>query len=179
MDELLKIYIEGKHVMFPKDKHWPDANGTLRIAYGKLEGSTPKDGLEYKNHSTVEGILEKNKTNNPDFELLPHVKELYEKKEYGGYDQDGDLWVCYTASNHTTGGNSGSPVLNKDGYFIGINFDRTWESTMSDYMFNPSRCRNIVCDSRYILWVIDVYAEADNLIEEMHIITEKDKRRKM
>ena len=179
MDDLLKIYIEGKHVMFPKDKHWPDANGTLRIAYGKLEGSSPKDGLEYKNHSTVEGILEKNRTNNPDFELLPRIKELYEKKEYGGYDQDGELWVCYTASNHTTGGNSGSPVLNKDGYFIGINFDRTWESTMSDYMFDPSRCRNIVCDSRYILWVIDVYAEADNLIEEMHIITEKDKRRKM
>jgi len=179
MDELLKIYIEGKHVMFPKDKHWPDANGTLRIAYGKLEGSSPKDGLEYKNHSTVEGILEKNRTNNPDFELLPRVKELYEKKDYGSYDQEGDLWVCFTASNHTTGGNSGSPVLNKDGYFIGINFDRTWESTMSDYMFDPSRCRNIVCDSRYILWVIDVYAGAKNLIEEMHIITEKDKRRKM
>lgn len=179
MDDLLKVYIEGKHVMFPKDKHWPDANSTLRIAYGKLEGSTPKDGMSYKDHSTAEGILEKNRINNPDFELLPRIKELYEKKEYGDYAQDGELWVCFTASNHTTGGNSGSPVLNKDGYFIGINFDRTWESTMSDYMFDPTRCRNVVCDSRYILWVIDVYAEQKHLIEEMNIITEKDKRRKM
>ena len=128
-----------------------------------------------KNYSTIEGILEKNKKNHPDFELLPRIKELYEKKEYGGYDQDGELWVCYTAFNHTTGGNSGSPVLNKNGQLIGVNFDRTLESTVNDYMFEPSRCRNIVCDSRYILWVIDVYAEAKNLIDEMHIITEKDK----
>jgi hypothetical protein len=171
MDRLLKIYIEGKLVMFPNKKHWPDANGTFRIAYGKLEESYTKD----KNYSTIEGILEKNKTNNTDFELLPEIKELYDKKEYGGYDQDGELWVCYTTFNHTTGGNSGSPVLNKDGYLIGVNFDRTWESTINDYMFNPSRCRNIVCDSRYILWVIDVYAGAKNLIDEMQIITEKDK----
>jgi len=171
MDRLLKIYIEGKHVMFAKDKHWSDANGTLRIAYGKLEDSYTKE----KNYSTIEGILEKNKTNNPDFELLPQIKELYERKEYGGYDQNGELWVCYTAFNHTTGGNSGSPVLNKNGHLIGVNFDRTLESTVSDYMFDPSRCRNIVCDSRYILWVIDVYAGAKNLIDEMHIITDKDK----
>lgn len=171
MDRLLKIYIEGKHVMFTTDKHWSDANGTLRIAYGKLEDSYTKE----KNYSTIEGILEKNKKNHPDFELLPRIKELYEKKEYGGYDQDGELWVCYTAFNHTTGGNSGSPVLNKNGHFIGVNFDRTLESTVNDYMFDSSRCRNIVCDSRYILWVIDVYAEAKNLIDEMHIITEKNK----
>jgi hypothetical protein len=171
MDRLLKIYIEGKHVMFTTDKHWSDANGTLRIAYGKLEDSYTKE----KNYSTIEGILEKNKTNNPDFELLPRIKELYEKKEYGGYDQDGELWVCYTAFNHTTGGNSGSPVLNKNGHFIGVNFDRPLESIVNDYMFDTSCCRNIICDSRYILWVIDVYAEAKNLIDEMHIITEKDK----
>ena len=80
--------------------------------------------------------------------------------------------MCFTASNHTTGGNSGSPVINENGELIGINFDRTWESTMSDYMFDPGRCRNVVCDIRYVLWVIDVYAGAKNLIQEMNITRE-------
>ena len=125
--------------------------------------------MVYQAHSTIDGIIEKNKTGNPDFELLPRMYDLYNKKEFGNYDQDGELWVCFTASNHTTGGNSGSPVINENGELIGINFDRTWESTMSDYMFDPGRCRNVVCDIRYVLWVIDVYAGAKNLIQEMNI----------
>lgn len=170
MDELLRVYVAGKKEMFPNDKHWPDANGTLRISYGKLEGSTPKDGLTYHEYTTIDGIFEKNKIDNPDFEILPRMQELYEQKKYGDYAQDGKLWVCFTGSNHTTGGNSGSPVLNESGELIGINFDRTWESTMSDYKFDASRCRNVVCDIRYILWCIDVYAEATNIIEELEIV---------
>ena len=169
MKELLKEYIDGKQKMFPMDKHWPDANSTLRITYGKIEGSSPKDGMVYQAHSTIDGIIEKNKTGNPDFELLPRMYDLYNKKEFGNYSQDNELWVCFTASNHTTGGNSGSPVINENGELIGINFDRTWESTMSDYMFDSGRCRNVVCDIRYVLWVIDVYAGAKNLIQEMNI----------
>jgi hypothetical protein len=170
MEEYLKVYVEGKLSMFPLDKHWPDANSTLRISYGKIEGATPKDGMIYEDHTTIDGIIEKNKTGNPDFELLPRMFDLYNKKEFGSYSQDGELWVCFSASNHTTGGNSGSPVINENGQLIGINFDRTWESTMSDYMFDPSRCRNVVCDIRYVLWVIDVYSGASNLIQEMNII---------
>jgi hypothetical protein len=96
--------------------------------------------------------------------------DLYGKKQFGDYTQDGELWVCFSASNHTTGGNSGSPVLNENGELIGINFDRTWESTMSDYMFNPSKCRNVVCDIRYILWVIDIYSNASHLLNELTIL---------
>ncbi len=170
MEELLKTYVAGKQIMFPNEKHWPDANSTLRITYGKLEGSTPKDGMMYEDHTTIDGIIEKNKSGNPDFELLPRMFDLYNKKEFGPYAQDNELWVCFSASNHTTGGNSGSPVLNENGQLIGINFDRTWESTMSDYMFDPSRCRNVVCDIRYVLWVIDIYSNANHLIKEMNII---------
>lgn len=170
MDQLLKLYVEGKQVMFPNDKHWPDANSTLRITYGQLEGSAPRDGMMYTEHTTMDGIIEKYNTGNPDFELLPRMLELYEKKEYGPYSQDGKLWVCFSGSNHTTGGNSGSPVLNAEGHLMGLNFDRTWESTMSDYMFDPSRCRNIVVDIRYVMWVMDVYAGAKHLVDEMVLV---------
>ena len=95
--------------------------------------------------------------------------ELYEAKDYGKYAQGDELWVCFSGSNHTTGGNSGSPVIDADGYLMGLNFDRSWESTMSDYMFDPNRCRNIVVDIRYVLWVIDKYSDAGHLIKEMKL----------
>jgi hypothetical protein len=170
MDDLLKIYVEGKQKMFPDAKHWPDANSTLRITYGQLEGSQPRDGMAYLEHTTIDGIMEKNQTGNPDFELLPRMKELYDKKEFGPYTQDGKLWVCFTGSNHTTGGNSGSPVLNAEGHLMGLNFDRSWESTMSDYIFDPSRCRNIVVDIRYVMWVMDIYSGAKHLVDEMVLV---------
>ncbi|HLP55649.1 MAG TPA: S46 family peptidase [Fluviicola sp.] len=170
MDALLKVYVEGKRVMFPDMKHWSDANSTLRITYGKLEGSAPTDGMMYTSHTTLAGIIAKNQIANPDFELLPRMTELFRQKDYGDYAQDGELWVCFTGSNHTTGGNSGSPVLNADGHLMGLNFDRSWESTMSDYLFDPSRCRNIVVDIRYVLWVMDKYAGAKHLVDEMTLV---------
>jgi hypothetical protein len=170
MDDLLKLYVQGKQEMFPDAKHWPDANSTLRITYGKLEGSAPRDGMEYLEHTTIDGIIEKNQTGNPDFELLPRMHELYKAKDFGPYTQDGKLWVCFTGSNHTTGGNSGSPVLNAEGHLMGLNFDRSWESTMSDYMFDPTRCRNIVVDIRYVMWVIDKYSGAKHLVDEMVLV---------
>lgn len=166
---LLKLYVEGKYIMFPNEKHWPDANSTLRITYGKLEGSLPKDGISYVEHTTVDGILEKYQTGNPDFELLPELVDFYNQKEYGDYAQDGEMWVCFTGSNHTTGGNSGSPVINAEGHLMGLNFDRSWESTMSDFIFDPTRCRNIVVDIRYVLWIMEKYAGATRLINEMDI----------
>lgn len=170
MNGLLKTYVAGKMEMFPDAKHWPDANSTMRITYGKLEGSAPHDGMTYTEHTTIEGIIAKNNTGNPDYDVLPKMRELAAKKEYGQYAQDGELWVCFTGSNHTTGGNSGSPVIDAEGNLLGLNFDRTWESTMSDYMFDASRCRNITVDIRYVMWVMDVYSGAGHLVEEMTIV---------
>jgi hypothetical protein len=164
---MLKVYVAGKYEMFPNQKHWADANSTLRITYGKLEGSTPTDGMMYTEHTTLDGIISKYNTGNPDFELLPRMLEMHKNKDYGDYAQNDELWVCFTGSNHTTGGNSGSPVLDANGYLMGLNFDRTWESTMSDYMFDPNRCRNVVVDIRYVLWVMDKYSGAKHLVDEM------------
>jgi len=169
MDVLLKNYVAGKLEMFPNKKHWPDANSTLRISFGQLEGSSPADGKIYTEHTTLDGIIAKYNSGNPDFDLKPRMLELHEAKDYGAYAQDGELWVCFSGSNHTTGGNSGSPVLDANGYLMGLNFDRSWESTMSDYMFDPNRCRNIVVDIKYVLWVIDKYANASHLIDEMEL----------
>jgi hypothetical protein len=167
---LMQRYVEGKYTMFPNDKHWPDANSTLRLTYGQLEGSSPVDGMAYTEHTTLDGMIAKNRTGNPDFELLPRMFELAANKTYGPYAQDGELWVCFTGSNHTTGGNSGSPVLDEKGNLMGLNFDRSWESTMSDYLFDPNRCRNIVVDIRYVLWVMDIYSGATHLVNEMTLI---------
>lgn len=165
-----KIYVEGKLTLFPEKNHWADANSTLRITYGKLEGSIPEDGKKYTHYTTISGIIQKYYSGNPDFELNERFLELYKAKNFGSYAQEGELWVCFSGSNHTTGGNSGSPALNAEGHLIGINFDRTWESTMSDYLFDPSRCRNIMVDVRYVLWVIDVYAGAGHLLDEMELV---------
>lgn len=155
----------------PNDRrYYPDANSTLRVSYGKVEGYSPKDGTIYHWQTTVDGILQKYIPNDTEFDLDQRFIDLYKNKDYGRYGSNGTLPVAFTASNHTTGGNSGSPVLNADGHLIGINFDRAWESTMSDIMYDPERCRNIVCDIRYVLWVIDVYAGASHLVNEMTII---------
>ena len=159
--------------MFPNKKVWPDANSTMRITYGKIEGSSPYDGMTYTHYTTIDGIMQKYDPTNPDFQLTDRFIELYNKKEFGPYMQNNELWVCFSASNHTTGGNSGSPVIDANGYLMGINFDRSWESTMSDFMFSEKRCRNIAVDIRYVLWVIDKYGDAHHLIEEMKLITEE------
>lgn len=169
--ELLQTYVAGKKEMFPDNKHWPDANSTLRISYGQLEGSVPADGKIYSEHTTLDGIIAKYNSGNPDFALKPRMLELHKAKDYGPYAQDGELWICFSGSNHTTGGNSGSPVIDAEGNLMGLNFDRSWESTMSDYMFDPNRCRNIVVDIKYVLWVIDKYSNAKYLVDEMTLIT--------
>ncbi|MBM3160400.1 MAG: S46 family peptidase [Bacteroidetes bacterium] len=172
MSTLLQTYVEGKKIMSPNAKHWPDANSTLRITYGKLEGSTPTDGMKYTEHTTLEGMIAKYHSGNADFELQPRMLELFKQKNYGNYAQNGQLWVCFTGSNHTTGGNSGSPVLDENGNLMGLNFDRTWESTMSDYLFDSARCRNVVVDIRYVLWVMDIYSGARHLVDEMVLVKE-------
>jgi hypothetical protein len=115
--------------------------------------------------------MEKENLGLDDYKVDPKLKELWRSKDYGQYaDKDGTMHVCFAASNHTTGGNSGSPVLNADGHLIGINFDRNWEGTMSDVQYDPEMCRNISVDIRYCLFVIDKLAGAKHLIDEMTII---------
>ncbi len=168
--QLMRRYVAGILEMFPDRKNWADANSTMRIAYGKIEGSAPHDGLQYSHFTSIDGVVQKHNPADPEFVLSKRYLDLYEKKDFGKYLQDGELWVCFTASNHTTGGNSGSPCIDAEGNLIGINFDRSWESTMSDFLFDESRCRNIMVDARYVLWVIETYGDAGYLLDEMKIV---------
>jgi hypothetical protein len=168
-DQLMEQYVFLLEELRGKQEKWCDANSTLRLTYGKVEGSAPVDGMAYTPFTTGQGILDKNSTGNPDFEINDRLKMLLQNKEFGSYGVNGTLPVCFTGSNHTTGGNSGSPALNGSGEWIGINFDRTWESTMSDLYFNSEICRNVMTDARYVLWVIDIYAGAGHLLNEMTI----------
>lgn len=166
-----KEYMFGLKENLKDKKFYPDANGTLRVSYGKVSGYKGKDAIQYRYYTTLDGLIEKNSSGEEDFYVQPRMKELYEKKDYGQYaDKDGKLRTAFIASNHTTGGNSGSPVLNAKGQLIGTNFDRNWEGTMSDIMYNGSFCRNITVDIRFTLWMVDKYAGAGYLLNEMKII---------
>jgi len=167
-NELYRIYMQGLMEMIPEKKFYPDANSTLRVAYGQVAGFEPRDAVEYNYFTTLKGVIEKEDSTVYDYTVDNKLKDLYYSKDYGIYaDKDGSMHVAFVATNHTTGGNSGSPVLNADGHLIGINFDRVWEGTMSDIVFEPAMCRNISLDIRYCLFVIDKYAGAHRLIEEM------------
>lgn len=150
---------------------YPDANFTMRIAYGFVDDYKPRDAVKYEYFSTLEGILDKEDPDIYDYVVEDKLKELHKNKDYGPYaDVDGTIHVGFTASNHTTGGNSGSPIFNADGQLIGINFDRNWEGTMSDLMYDPDQCRNISLDIRYCLFIIDKFAGAGHLVDEMTLI---------
>ncbi|OFX34003.1 MAG: peptidase S46 [Bacteroidetes bacterium GWF2_42_66] len=162
-----KLYMEGILAMKENERVYPDANFTLRVGYGKVEGYEPRDGVHYDYYTTLDGIVEKDNPEIYDYNVPQKLRELYEQKDFGSYSVNGQVPVCFSASNHTTGGNSGSPVINARGELIGVNFDRCWEGTMSDIMFDPDRCRNIVLDIRYALFIIDKLAGAGYLLEEM------------
>jgi len=150
---------------------YPDANFTLRIAYGNVDTYNPKDAVKYEYFTTLDGIIAKDNPDIYDYRVPTKLKGLYENKDYSQYaDKDGKMHVCFIATNHTTGGNSGSPVINGNGELIGVNFDRNWEGTMSDIMYDPDQCRNITLDIRYALFIVDKFAGAHNLIEEMTIV---------
>ncbi len=160
-------YMRALIEMNKEKNYYSDANSTLRIAYGKIEPYKPKDGVSYHYQTFSKGILEKNSGGEKDYFLSDELKVLYENKDFGRYGVKGLLPVCFIASNHTTGGNSGSPVINAEGELIGLNFDRNWEGTMSDLNYDVRLCRNIAVDIRYVLFIIDRYAGAKYLIDEM------------
>ncbi len=149
---------------------YPDANFSLRIHYGQVDDYYPRDGVYYDYYTTLDGIIEKDNPDIYDYKVPEKLKQLYYKKDYGQYAENGKINVCFTATNHTTGGNSGSPVLNANGQLIGLNFDRNWEGTMSDIMYDPDMCRNITLDIRYCLFLIDKFAGASHLIKEMDLV---------
>ncbi|HPE87529.1 MAG: S46 family peptidase [Bacteroidales bacterium] len=170
-DSLMRIYMQAQREMQNEKRFYPDANFTMRVTYGKVEGYSPMDAVNYQYFTTLEGIMEKEDPEIYDYVVEDRLKELYHSGDYGRYgDKDGSMHVCFIASNHTTGGNSGSPVLNADGHLLGLNFDRNWEGTMSDLMYDPDQCRNITLDIRYCLFIIDKFAGAGHLLEEMTII---------
>ncbi|MFI3322851.1 MAG: S46 family peptidase [Rikenellaceae bacterium] len=162
-------YMKGMMEMEPERDFFPDANSTIRIAYGTVEGFNAADAVHYSHQSTIEGIMEKDNPDIYDYDVPERLRELYRTKDYGRWDVDGTVPVAFIASNHTTGGNSGSPVLNANGELIGTNFDRCWESTMSDIKYDRDLCRNISVDVRYVLFIIDKFAGAGYLIDEMEL----------
>lgn len=161
ISECYKKYMRGQMEFEPERQFYPDANLTLRVAYGKVQGYAPADGIYYKHQSTLKGVMEKDNPEVYDYNIPQVLRNIYAE---GGCE---DVPVCFLATNHTTGGNSGSPVINADGELVGINFDRVWEGTMSDLAFDPEICRNISLDIRYLLFITEKIGGAHHLLEEM------------
>lgn len=178
IDALQRTYMKGQLELFPDARIFPDANSTLRVTYGKVDGYDPKDAVSYAPVTYLDGVLEKYVPGDYEFDLPEKLIELYENKDFGPYaDHTGKVPVNFIGTNHTTGGNSGSPAIDAHGNLIGLNFDRVWEGTMSDIYYDPAICRNIMVDARYILFIIDKYADAKHLIDEMKIVYPKQNKK--
>ncbi|KGO88822.1 S46 family peptidase [Flavobacterium suncheonense] len=169
---LQRTYMKAIMELSPKSARiFPDANSTLRVTYGKVKGYQPSDAVSYAPITYLNGVMEKYVPGDYEFDVPQRLIDLYNAKDYGQYaDKNGKMPVAFIATNHTTGGNSGSPALDANGNLIGLNFDRVWEGTMSDIHYDPVICRNIMVDIRYVLFVIDKYAGAKHLIEEMKLV---------
>lgn len=171
IDALQKTFMAQQMETDKDRKFFPDANSTLRVTYGQIKGSSPRDAVSYNYQTHLKGVMEKYIPNDYEFNVPEKLINLYNAKDYGVYkDKTGDVPVNFTATNHTTGGNSGSPALDAHGNLIGLNFDRQWEGTMSDINYDPNLCRNIMVDTKYILFIIDKYADSKWLIDEMKIV---------
>ncbi len=170
-EKLYKSYMAALLEKTGEHSLYPDANRTMRLTYGAVKGYTPRDGVAYQPFTTMKGLMEKRKLGKVDYVVPEKLVALYEAKDFGPYGVNGTMPVCFIASNHTSGGNSGSPVLDAEGRLIGLNFDREWEGTMSDVYYDPNLCRNIAVDIRYVLFIIDKFAGAGYLLEEMDIFS--------
>ena len=173
---LQKEYMKALMEALPNARYFPDANSTLRVTYGQVRGYAPRDAVYYNPVSYLDGVIEKYVPGDYEFDVPKKLRDLHAAKDYGQYaDKNGKVPVCFLGTNHTTGGNSGSPALDAEGNLIGLNFDRVWEGTMSDMNYDPEICRNIMVDARYVLFIIDKYAGAKHLIEEMKLVHPKKK----
>ena len=166
-----RTYVKGLLEMEKDKKHWPDANFTLRLTYGQVKGYHPRDCVYYTHQTTLDGVMEKEDSTNWEFVVPQKLKDLYRAKDFGRYaTKDGRMPVAFCATTHTTGGNSGSPVMNANGELIGINFDRNWEGVGGDIEYLPDYQRSIIVDIRYVLFLIEKYGGAEGLLQEMKII---------
>jgi hypothetical protein len=170
IQKLDRLYMAAQMEFDKERTFYPDANLTLRLTYGEVKGYKSKDAVSFNHYTTLTGIMEKDNADIYDYDVPARLKGLYAKKDFGRYTQDGDVPVCFIADNHTTSGNSGSPVINAEGQLIGVNFDRALEGVASDMAFNPAQSRNISLDIRYALFIIDKFAGAGYLLKEMKIV---------
>jgi hypothetical protein len=171
-----RTYMQAQMDVFKEKTFFPDANSTLRVTFGKVQGYKPKDGAYYDFKTDLDGVMEKYKPGDYEFDVPEKLRMLHKNKDYGQYGVAGKMPVCFIATNHTTGGNSGSPALDAYGNLIGLNFDRVWEGTMSDINYDASICRNIMVDIRYVLFIVDKFAGATRLVEEMKLVHPKKKK---
>jgi hypothetical protein len=165
-----RLFIAGLRQMNPDKVFYPDANSTLRMTYGKVLDYYPADAVHYNFFTTLKGVMEKEDATNDEFYVEPKLKDLFKMKDYGDYGLNGELVTCFLTTNDITGGNSGSPVINANGELIGIAFDGNWEAMSGDIMFEPALQRTINVDIRYVLFIIDKYAGATNLIKELTLV---------
>jgi len=180
MEKGYRLFTDGLRQAMPEKTFAPDANSTLRMTWGVVGSYDPKDGVHYNYTTTIEGIMQKEDPSNPEFVVPAKLKELYNAKDYGQYaDDNGDLIVNFISNNDITGGNSGSPVINGDGELIGTAFDGNWEAMSGDIFFEDQLQRTISVDIRYTLFIIDKYAGASHLIDEMTVVKGKSKKKKM
>jgi hypothetical protein len=157
--------------MAPEKTLYPDANSTMRLSYGSVLDYDPRDAVTYKYYTTLKGVVDKYKKDDYEFDVPQRLLDLYNKKDFGRYaSPKGYMPVCFTTNNDITGGNSGSPVMNAKGELIGLAFDGNWEAMSGDIAFEPDLQRTIVVDIRYVLWIMDIYAGAKNLVDEMTIV---------
>lgn len=169
-----KVYMTALMEMLPEERYFPDANSTLRVTYGKVKGYQPRDAVYYQPVTYLDGVVEKYIPGDYEFDVPKKLLDLHKNKDFGSYaDANGKMPLGFIGTNHTTGGNSGSPAIDAQGNLIGLNFDRVWEGTMSDLFYDPEICRNIMVDARYILFIIDKYGEAPHLIKEMKLVHPK------
>lgn len=168
LDSLKKEYVAARMELFGTENCWPDANGTMRFSYGTIKGYQ-SENVTHSYYTTLDGMLQKARSGNEEYAIPSLFHELYEKKDFGDYAVKGTIPTCFIATNHTVGGNSGSPVFNASGELIGLNFDRNWEGTISDVIYDESVCRNITVDMHYVLFIIDKYAKAHSILKELVI----------
>ncbi len=170
IDRAMRDYLAGVREMKPNYNFYPDANSTLRLTYGKVIDYKAKDAVKYDFKTTIEGMFEKEDPSNEEFIIPAKLTELYKAKDYGMYGANGSLGVAFITDNDITGGNSGSPVINGNGELVGLAYDGNWEAMTGDLVFDKNFKRCINADIRYVLFVIDKYAGATNLINEMKIV---------
>ena len=171
IDSANTLYVDAIMQMYPDSLFYPDANSTIRLTYGSVGAYEPKDGVTYHYYTTLKGVMEKKDNSNPEFQVPKKLEELYNAKDFGQYaDKNGEMPVCFITNNDITGGNSGSPVMNANGELIGLAFDGNWEAMSGDIIYEPKLQRTIAVDVRYVLFIIDKFANAGYLLDELTLV---------